>query len=219
MISHRGRARRSFERCPRSLPYHRHCGQALVEFALVIPLFLILLIGVIEFAFVFNTALGLNNATRVASLAAAEAGNTTGADCPILNSIQTSIGVPMNLAQIQSVTIFKADPTTGQSLGPEDVYAYDATAQSCSTSGATYSVNFQLPPSPATYPATGSEETGGRCDVLEGCSTTVPLDYVGVSITYHYNYHTPLGNFLALPGWGSGFNLSWSNVMRMEPTL
>jgi hypothetical protein len=185
----------------------------------VIPLFIILLTATIEFAFVFNAALGLNDATRNASLAAAEAGNFSGADCPILNSVQTSIGAPMDPALIQSVTIFKANPTNGSSLGPEDVYTYDAAVQPCEFGEKTYSVNFSPAPSPGTYPATGSEGSGGRCDVLEGCGATAPLDNIGVSITYHYNYHTPLGDFLSLPGWGSGFNLTWSNVMRMEPTL
>jgi len=191
----------------------------MVEFALVIPLFLIILTGIIEFAFVFNAELGLNDATRNASLAAAEAGNNSGADCAILNSVQASIGAPMDPALIQSVTIFQADPATGASLGPKDVYTYDAVAQPCPFGMKIYSVNFSATPSPGTYPATGSEGTGGRCDVLEGCSATAPLDNVGVSISYHYNYHTPLGNFLSLPGWGSGFGLTWSNVMRMEPTL
>ena len=50
-------------------------GQSLVEFALVFPIFLLLLFGIIEFAFVFNAQLSLNYATRDAALIAAEAGN------------------------------------------------------------------------------------------------------------------------------------------------
>ena len=39
-------------------------GQSLVEFALVFPIFFILLLGIIEFAFVFNAMLAVNFASR-----------------------------------------------------------------------------------------------------------------------------------------------------------
>jgi len=197
----------------------RSRGQALVEFALVIPVFLMLFIAIIEFAFVFNSALGLNFATRNASLAAAEAGNLLGADCAILNSVEKSIGAPMDLARVQSVTIFQAD-RSGTPLGPQDVWKYDTVAHDCPAGATTYSVHFTL--SSTTYPATGAVDSNpaGRCDVLRGCSATVPLDSIGVTIDYHYPYHTPLGNFLVLPGWSAGYiDLTWSNVNRMEPTL
>ena len=54
-------------------------GQTLVEFALVFPMFFILFLGVIEFAFSFNAILAVNFASRNAALAAAEAGATGGA--------------------------------------------------------------------------------------------------------------------------------------------
>lgn len=47
---------------------HRARGQTLVEFALTFPLFLVVLFGIIEFAFLFNAQLSLNYATRDASL-------------------------------------------------------------------------------------------------------------------------------------------------------
>ena len=61
-------------------------GQSLVEFALVFPIFFTLLLGMIEFAFVFNAILAVNYAARDAALAAAEAGDRSGADCIILDA-------------------------------------------------------------------------------------------------------------------------------------
>jgi Flp pilus assembly protein TadG len=43
----------------RSTSSHRR-GQALVEFALVFPIYIVLLLGTIEFAFVFNAVLSAN---------------------------------------------------------------------------------------------------------------------------------------------------------------
>ena len=45
-------------------PRRRHEGQALTEFALVAPLLLTFLLGIIQFGFVFGSHIGLTNATR-----------------------------------------------------------------------------------------------------------------------------------------------------------
>lgn len=42
----------------------RSCGQALTEFALVVPLLLTFLLGIIQFGFLFGSHIGLTNATR-----------------------------------------------------------------------------------------------------------------------------------------------------------
>src|SRR2546423_15501543 len=56
-------------------------GQALVEFAIVLPVFLLLLFGLVEFGFVLNASSTVNYASRGAALLAAEGGATAGADC------------------------------------------------------------------------------------------------------------------------------------------
>ncbi|MFI5259191.1 MAG: TadE/TadG family type IV pilus assembly protein [Candidatus Limnocylindrales bacterium] len=216
----------------------------MVEFALVLPIFLVLLVGIIEFVFILNAALGLNFATRNASLAAAEAGNSLGADCAILTAVQHSIGAPMDIQQVQTVAIYKTD-RGGAPVVPavQDVWTrvasqnnYDANCVSSGSPGytgtAVYTLYFQ--PSATGWATSGSETSPGRCDVLQGCCTIaaaaggcpnpptgfISLDSIGVNIDYHYPYHTPLGNFLALPGWSHGYiDLGSSNVNRMEPTL
>ena len=92
-------------------------GQSLVEFALVFPIFFVLLMGLIEFGLVFNALLSINFATRDASLIAAEAGNGAGADCVILKKIEDSIGAPSNKAQITQVEIYKANKTGNAQVG------------------------------------------------------------------------------------------------------
>ena len=81
-------------------------GQSMVEFALVIPIFLILLMAVIEFSFLMNGQLSINFATRDAALVAAEAGNAVGADCVILQKVEQDVTAPANRANISQVQIF-----------------------------------------------------------------------------------------------------------------
>jgi len=202
---------------------HREAGQTLVEFALILPLFLILLMGVIEFAFMFNATLAINFATRDASLIAAEAGSQSTADCAILAKIEQAIGAPLDKAKtltsgIQSVTIYKADRAGNPMAGVQTVY--DRT-------GSMVCSDFTPSPMPYTIGTNGYPmgeapgPPGGRCDVLTGCTATIPMDSIGVKIVYRYYFHTPLRNLVNfLPGAGAGYlDLGWSNVMRMEPIL
>ncbi len=87
----------------------RETGQSLVEFALVFPLFMLLTLFIIEFAFVFSAMLGVNFASRNAALTAAEAGSDKLADCVILQQVEDSIGAPGNKANVQTVTIYRSD--------------------------------------------------------------------------------------------------------------
>src|SRR5256885_10823806 len=63
-------------------------GQALIEFAIVLPIFLLLLFGLVEFGFVLNASSTVNYASRVAALLAAEGGATAGTDCMVLRAVE-----------------------------------------------------------------------------------------------------------------------------------
>ncbi len=195
----------------------RTSGQTLVEFALVFPLFITLLLGVIEFAFMFNATLAINLATRNASLIAAESGSNTLADCAILARIEHDITAPLNVSQIQAVTIYKAD-RAGNPISPAVQNVYSRSGSTLCVGYTPSSVPYTL--GAATYPM-GEAPIGGRCDILAGCSTTIPMDSIGVRITYRYILKTPLSNLVSfLPGASAGYvDFTWSNVMRMEPTL
>ena len=103
----------------RSAGRDRRAGQSLVEFALVFPIFVTMLMGIIEFAFVFNALLGVNFASRDAALAGAEAGDTLGADCVILRAVDDAVGPPTSDERIVSIAIYRASPN-GTQLGGTD---------------------------------------------------------------------------------------------------
>jgi Flp pilus assembly protein TadG len=194
-------------------------GQGLVEFALVFPIFIMLLFALIEFAFMFAATLSVNQATRNASLIAAEAGNDSLADCTILQRIEKDISAPEATTQIQSVTIFQADRAGKPVFGVADSYTHGGTLVCAYSSG---TVNLPYTPTALTYPYTS------RCNTIKGClisgsnpAAYASLDTIGVKIVYRYPWHTQLRNLLPfLPGAGVGYiDFTWSNVMRMEPVL
>ena len=192
-------------------------GQTLVEFALILPLFMVLLMGIIEFAFMFNATLSINFTSRDASLIAAEAGSQSTADCAVLAKVEQDVAAPLAANNIQSVTIYQAD-RAGNQTGHNNVYTRTpATPMTCvgfTPSSVPYTLGTN------TYPMGEAPSNGGRCDVLAGCSTS-PMDSIGVTITYRYYFKTPLRNLVSfLPGASVGYiDFSWSNVMRMEPIL
>lgn len=188
-------------------------GQALVEFALVFPIFFTLLIAIIEFSFVLNGQMAINFATREAALIGAEAGNAAGADCVILKSIEDSIGAPSDDNRITQVRIYRSD-TVGNPVptGSPMINVYTRGGpMSCplpGNSGAT--VGF------TRVGAAGYPEIS-RCNTIAGCGAGRPLDHIGVEVTYAYSWKTPLPGLVGLGG--SGYTLVKSNAMRMEPIL
>ncbi len=199
-IVRRGRAARNRTR-----------GQALVEFALVFPIFIVLICAVIEFAFVFSAMLGISYATRNAALLAAEAGDKPDADCQILRSVEDSVGAPANKNQVTSVVIYRADQNGVAIAGENDTYSRTGSTTCTSASGATVTVPYTVTNS--TYPP------ANRCNVLAGCVDLgrSGLDTIGVQVTYDHLWVTPLRTLGA--GSGPGFTLTQSNSMRMEPIL
>ncbi len=200
-------------------------GQALVEFALVIPIFLLLLMGLVEFAFLMNGLLSINYASRDAALIGAEAGNGAGADCQILRKVELDVSAPASAANITEVQIYRTN-SSGQLLdtngdvtsGPgQSVDTYSRTGSTTCTlaDGTSQTVPYTLVGTP-TYPDTA------RCNDIEGtaegCQAGHPgLDTIGVAITYHDTWRTPLHALLGLLG--NGWTVTSSNPMRLEPVL
>jgi Flp pilus assembly protein TadG len=177
-----------------------------VEFALAFPLFMLLLMAIMEFAFVFNAQLSLNYATRDAALVGAEAGSNANADCLILRQVDADLNAPTNENAVITVRIFSATETGNQLSTPaEQVYTRGGST-TCGAITVPYSLGT------ATYPSTV------RCSDFDrtGCSdaTTGPgntgVDIIGVRIDYRYTKIGPVG---------TDMTMVVSNEMRMEPVL
>lgn len=203
----------------------RRSGQALVEFALVFPIFLILLLATIEFSFAFNAVLSANYATRDASLVGAEAGSNNGADCVIIAKVLDDMTPPVDASRISQIIIYRANssggPVSGSYSGSGNVWTHNIVSTTdCSAYGESANLPFKL--TTTNYPeglpnlTTGA---GGRCDYINGCpnNSLRSRDTIGVQVSYTYVWHTPLSNFVPLPA--GSFTVVRANEMRMEPIL
>lgn len=211
----------------RRRPVHRHGvhrsterGQGLVEFAMVVPLFMILLLGLLEFGFVFDHTMTLNYATRegARSGAAFAAGNTTTMPCATSTDVDKHViaavqrvleapGSPIALSTINDIQIYKANSSGGVSSGQTNVWDYNAGGGPIVDGVA---LDFSQ-----------TSQGWNACTRDNSWSGGVAPDSLGVSISYQYQYVTPLAAAMQFfgPVGGSGtLTISDRSIMALNPT-
>lgn len=190
-------------------------GQALVEFALIVPLFLLLLLGLLEFGFIFDHAMTVSYATRegARSGAAYASGNATTMICTTSQDVDKNIvaavqrilkapGSAVAVSRITEIRIYKALANGTQDTTKANVWTYSAGA--------------------------GPVVDGAPLDFVQGtvgwnaCTRnngTSP-DSIGVSVRYQYAFVTPLASLMSFfGGAGSGgVQISDKTVMALNPT-
>jgi len=180
-------------------------GQALVEFALILPILLLLLIGLIEFAFVWNSRNTVLFASRDGSMLAAEGGNLSGTDCVLLDRIERDIVSPASAIKLQQVTIYWSD-LNGVQIGSNS-NVYDRTGSTICDygNGTTLTVPYSL--------TTGGYLEASRCNTLAGCGGShTTVDTIGVKVTYKHNWLTSFARLT-----GAGVTFTESAIARAEP--
>jgi TadE-like protein len=185
-----------------------------VEFSLIVPLFLLILLGMIEYGFVFTHDLTVEYATREgarAGAALANGGGTLGCgagqspnwttvDPLVIAAVErvlTSPGSQVVISRVSKIVIYKANPTTGA-----DDQGYREVWTDPSGTG-----NFVQQPGSSNWKA---------CSRSNAAPTP---DSLGVSLTYTYNFVTPLAAVLGFFGGGNPtLTLTDRTVMLLEPT-
>jgi hypothetical protein len=197
---------------------HRAAGQGLVEFVVVMPVFLILLAGMLEFGLAFSDKLTLGNATREgARIGAALAtgsetscsGDPYGVDTTVIASIQNILksgGSDVTMTNISSVRIYKADAAGRQVGSYVNVWTYTPGSGPDADPGAgTETIDFS-PSSVAWAACTRSNSTPNP-------------DSIGVSIVYDYRLQTPLAGLMSLLGGSQAatIHIVDATVMALNP--
>jgi Flp pilus assembly protein TadG len=185
-------------------------GQSLVEFALVIPIFITLVVAIAEFAFLFTSYLSTSFASRDGVQVAAEMGGDPCADEVILQRVESDLGAPADKTKITSVDIFWSDLNGNPQGGAENIWNRTGNSM-CTTPGGTI-ITIPYTRTSNGYPL------ANRCNIVSaaGCAPShTSIDTIGVKITYQYAWLTPLPSLLG--GSGTGMTLTQSNMMRLEP--
>jgi hypothetical protein len=195
-------------------------GQTLVEFTLVIPMVMLLVMAVLEFALGFNAFVGLNRASQNAAHLAAVTGNQLGADCLILSEIEQDIQPPNHAADIRSV-IIERTALAGNVSYQQQTYTKPGSWDCTLPDGTEIALPYTPSANASGLPGYPEEQ---RCPVLGGCAALDPprstVDNIGVRVQYRHRWATPLSTVMdVLPGGANGWTFTQRNIFRMEPSL
>ena len=205
-------------------------GQGVFEFALVVPIFLLIIVGMLEFGFAFNHNMTLEFATREGARggAAMADGSVKDLQCPgatlgwqhvdplVMAAVQrvlTSPGSMVDMTQISQVRIYEVG-NDGTVTGLGNVWQYRPG-------------NPANPAVPCQSPRQLLEffpvSEGWRADSRTLTCGTPPVwcpDSIGVSIAYTYQFRTPLGGLMRLIGGGGATSVQITDrtVMALQPT-
>jgi TadE-like protein len=194
-------------------------GQALVEFTLIISVVLLLLLGMVEFGFIFDHHLTIEYASREGARVGAALANGGGpmgcstgqspnaatVDQQIVAAVQrviTSPGSAVVASSISEIRIYRSDAAGNQTGSQANVYVYNLGGGPVVDGAA---LNFAQ--SGSTGWAACSRDNGGT------------PDSIGVSLKYRYTMVTPLGAVLGFfgPGGATGVDISDRTVMALNP--
>ena len=206
----------------------RQRGQGLVEFTLIVPLFLLLLLSMLDFGYAFYTKLTLEYATREGARVGAALANGGGdmgcgtgqspnaadVDKYVMAAVQRvlqSAGIRIDVnpnggGGVKSVRIYKADGTTGADPGGvANQWTYSAGGG---------------PNIPGTTTPLDFVETSHGWDACSRVNSIANPDSLGVSITYDYAYITPLAGIyqFMFKGPPPTLKLDDRTVMQLNPT-
>lgn len=181
-------------------------GQSLVEFALVLPVFMLLILGAIEFSYLLNSRNTVTSATRQAAMRAAEGGSRLGTDCVVLDALEAGIISPAKSILVQQVLVYWSDANGNQMGDNASTYMRSGSMTCDYGDGTSLTVPYSL--ASELYPP------DERCDVLAGCGGShTKLDTVAVQVTYQHSWLT---SFARITGDG-GLIFSTNVAARIEP--
>jgi len=184
-------------------------GQGLVELSLIIPVFILLLLAMLEFGFVFDHNITLTYASREGARVGSAMVNGGGPlGCGGSNSPNAASVDPAIITAVDRVLNSPGSLVDRSAIGEIRIYNANASGNQIGSeyNRWVYSGGSFVPGSPQNWNA---------------CSRTfaVPPQSIGVSITYTYKLTTPLAGIMAYFG-GSGsatLGMADKTVMAMNP--
>jgi hypothetical protein len=182
------------------------------------PVFLMLLLGILEFGMAFDHLITINYATREGARVGAALVNGGGVlGCGTGQSPNAAAVDGQIIAAVERVLTSPGSQVAMDRVG--QIRIYQATA----AGGESASLNVW------TYtPAAGPVVDGNPVDfststsAWTACSRSnaLPAPSIGVGIRYRYNFATPLGAIFSFFGGGgqTGLDVSDRSIMAMNPT-
>ncbi len=177
---------------PRRL--HGDQGTALVEAGLMSPIFLFLILAIVEYGFFFSSYLAIGRASADAARTASVMGNAPNADYKIVQSIKQSTSA-LSPSDVKKIIVFKAtgfDSVVAPACQPTVDAPIAVTGSGCN--GYTGSASFNL--AEVRFGCTAPNNLSqGYCPTSRKVGFAPPggpPDYIGIYIRYNHTMLTGL---------------------------
>jgi Flp pilus assembly protein TadG len=189
-------------------------GQSLVEFAVLVPVFLMILLGMLEYGIMFNRHITIEYSTREGARTGAALANGGGArgcapgqspnaanvDPQIIAATERVLkasGASVNMSLVSQIRIYKAAADGTPVAGKVNTWTYSAGAGPVVDGEALDYVQSGAPGWTAC-----SRDNGSTPESL------------GVAVTYRYDMTTPLAGLLGI----TSLTINDKTVMALNPT-
>lgn len=170
-----------------------------MEFALVVPIVLLVVIGILEVGVAFRDLLTVSNAAKEGVRVVAAMGDDPLSDCMVLTKTSSALASSISISNLLTIEIFRADSDGDPIAGDTNVYSLPVGADH--TVCADWSPNPENVAALAWSPLDRNVKTG----------PTVDLDIAGVRVTYTHNWIT------GFPPFVNSFIVDQATVSRLEP--
>lgn len=168
-------------------------GATLVEFALVLPILLLVLISIFEIGAAFRNYLTASYMTREGARMSAFLGTHINADCDMITGLAATMSAG-DIARLNNIQIFRADSAGNQVMADTNTFTFTgADPTNCAHWSSV--VNW-----PSTSRQTDVSSTG-----------TPPLDVIGVRLTITQSWMT------GFPPYSGNYTINENTIVRMEP--
>ena len=202
----------------------RERGQGLVEFALVLPILVVLIVSVGELGLVFGKLHSLGYASREGARTGAALARGVGCsptnpdkdpsfvDATLIGAVQRILTSPdsgINLGDVDEIRIFKATTSGAETSNKVNIWTPPGPGPDIDPGDGTIKISFALA-KPYPWPACSRVNSGLPADI----------ESIGVTVKYHYDFVTPLPALLnAISGGALSVALSQTTVMALNPTV
>ncbi len=187
----------------------RRRGQSLVEYAVTVPVFLLILLGLLEFGFAFSHHLTMEYASREGARVGAALANGTDqfpcakVDDQVIAAVQRVLvasGSQIDLSQVKEIRIYNANNVNGNEGSQVNRWR------------------------PGTGPVVPGETQPLKFAFFSGnwsaCNrvNAADPDSIGVAVSYTYRFVTPLASLMRIAG-PAVLQMNDRTVMALNPTV
>jgi Flp pilus assembly protein TadG len=169
-------------------------GASLVEFALALPILILVLISIFEIGAAFRNYLTISYLAREGARMSAFLGTDIDADCTMVTSLATQM-MPSDFARLNRIEIFRADAAGNQVVSDTNTFTFTGTD----------STNCGHWTQVITWPSTS------RQTEVNTTTGTPPLDVIGVRIVTNQSWMT------GFPPYSGNYTVDENTIVRMEP--